>query len=225
VRDQLRQPPRHSCRVWQFEFLCKFASDGNLCHRPSLTLRLDVPGYFDYTRLSLSVPWLCSTWPHRPAASHVNAYSRQIGEDRLIEWIASNGDLFTDAGAIPSEALPSADADTITPQGRRAWSEVVGRCSKGLQQPFRVRVYQAPVTKARRVREQLAPERKAEPAHEKSTPRAHAVTTARAHDQIPTERRPRHEGAPLPVNQSHHGITQYCLSAWSVRRTEPLTVH
>jgi len=34
---------------------------------------------------ALSVPWLCSTWPHRPAASHVNAYSRQIGEDRLIE--------------------------------------------------------------------------------------------------------------------------------------------
>src|ERR1035441_5242732 len=55
VRDQLRQPPRHSCRVWQFEFLCKFARDGNLCHRPRLTLRLDVPGYFDYTRLSLSV--------------------------------------------------------------------------------------------------------------------------------------------------------------------------
>jgi hypothetical protein len=25
-----------------------------------------VPGYFDYTRLSLSVPRLCSTWP-RPA--------------------------------------------------------------------------------------------------------------------------------------------------------------
>jgi hypothetical protein len=54
VRDQSRQPPWHSCRVWQFEFLCKFASDGNLCHRPSLTLRLDVPGYFDYTSLPLS---------------------------------------------------------------------------------------------------------------------------------------------------------------------------
>jgi hypothetical protein len=77
MRDQLRQPPWHSCRVWQFEFLCKFAGDGNLCHRPSLTLRLDVPGYFDqdYTSLTLSVPWLRSTWPHRPA---------QIGEDRLI---------------------------------------------------------------------------------------------------------------------------------------------
>ena len=85
VRDQLRQPSWHSCRVWQFEFLCKFASDGNLCHGPSLTLRLDVPGYFDYTSLPLSVPWLCSTWPHRLAASHVDAYSPQIGEDRLIE--------------------------------------------------------------------------------------------------------------------------------------------
>src|ERR1035441_8766701 len=50
VRDQLRQPPRRSCRVWQFEFPCKFARDGNLCHRPSLTLRLDASGYFDYTR-------------------------------------------------------------------------------------------------------------------------------------------------------------------------------
>jgi hypothetical protein len=62
VRDQLRQPPRHSCRVSQFEFLCKFARDGNLCHRPRLTLRLDVPGYFDYTRLSLSVPRI--GWGH-----------------------------------------------------------------------------------------------------------------------------------------------------------------
>ena len=50
MRDQLRQPPWHSCRIWQFEFLCKFARDGNLCHRSRLTLRLDVPGYFDYTR-------------------------------------------------------------------------------------------------------------------------------------------------------------------------------
>jgi len=78
VLDQLRQPPRHSCRVWQFEFLGKFARDGNLCHRPRLTLQVDVRGYFDYTRLSLSVPQLCR-------ALRVNAYSRQIGEDRLTE--------------------------------------------------------------------------------------------------------------------------------------------
>ena len=58
---------------------------GTFAHRPRVTLRLDVPGYFDYTSLPLSVPWLCSTWPHRPAASHVNVYSRQIGEDRLTQ--------------------------------------------------------------------------------------------------------------------------------------------
>ena len=85
MREQLRQPPRHSSRVWQFEFLCKFARDGSHCHRPSLALRLDMPGYFDHMSLPLTVPWFCSTWPHCPAASHEDAYSRQIGEDRQIE--------------------------------------------------------------------------------------------------------------------------------------------
>src|ERR1035441_6951231 len=60
MRDQLRQPPRHSCRVWQFEFRCKFARDENFCHRPMRTLRLDASVYFDYTRLTLSlVPTGC----------------------------------------------------------------------------------------------------------------------------------------------------------------------
>src|SRR5207245_9270566 len=41
-RDQLRQPPRHSCRVCEFEFPCKLSRGGNVYHRPSVTLRLDV---------------------------------------------------------------------------------------------------------------------------------------------------------------------------------------
>ena len=85
VRDQLRQPPRHSRRVWQFEFLCKFARDGNLCHRPTLTLRLDVPGYFDYTHLSLGVPRLCRTWPHRPGRTRKSVLlaDRRESADRV----------------------------------------------------------------------------------------------------------------------------------------------
>ena len=56
MRDQLGQPPQHSCRVWQFEFLRKFASGGNFCHLASLTLRLDVPSYFNYTMLPSACP-------------------------------------------------------------------------------------------------------------------------------------------------------------------------
>jgi hypothetical protein len=58
VRDQLRQPPRHPCRVWQFEFRCKFARGGNHCHHPRLTLRLDV-----------SDRWISENGPARAAAS------------------------------------------------------------------------------------------------------------------------------------------------------------
>jgi len=69
VQDQLRQPVWHSYRVWQFEFRCKVASDGNACHRPRLTLRLDVPGYFGYTRIpqcAAGRPTGCRSSTERP---------------------------------------------------------------------------------------------------------------------------------------------------------------
>ncbi len=75
---------------------------------------------FRLRELPLCVPWLCSTWPHRPAASHLNAYSRQIGEDRLIEYIASDAVAFRFVPVRPSYLLltePIGTAPFLLPWG------------------------------------------------------------------------------------------------------------